>query len=485
VRLADRYALQRRIASGGSAAVWQALDERLGRVVAVKILHPHLLPDTATRRRFAAEARATAALSHPGIVPIHDVLEEAGTVAIILQHIDGETLADRIRRAGRLAPDIVVTIGLQLAGALDHAHRAGIVHRDLKPANVVVDREDNARLVDFGIARLLDDAEAHSTDDQVLGTLRYMAPEQLAGGPVDARTDLHALGLVLAEMLTGRPVFEASSPAELLRREAVAPSALEAAPPWLRELIERLLAASPADRPPSARAVALALGGGSVVGWAVPADAAEALPGPTPGDDATVAVAAGPRTSPRPWSDATRLVAPGRIRRAGGVLARPVVAPAAVLGVAALALVLVGALSSGPGSALVEPSESPATEATPPAAEPVEEGAGEAPGLRGRGEGGDGAGDNGRGKGRGNGSGDDHGKGKGKGRGGAGGDGGDGGGGGRGGRAADDGTAGGDDGADDQAEPGRGDADDRRGREDAQAARSATSDSRGTRRRRR
>jgi len=236
-RLFGRYRLERRIGRGGMAEVWQAHDDRLDRTVALKLLKPSLLPDEASRRRFVAEARAASGMTHPGIVPAYDVVDDPASPAIVFQHVDGESLAERLRR-GPVPIAEAVRIAGQVAEALDHAHRAGVVHRDVKPANILLDRDGRARLVDFGIARVENDARRHLTGtNQVVGTLRYMAPEQLAGQPTDARTDLYALGLVLAEMLAD----------------------LATVPDWLRELVARLRAADPADRPESAADVARAL----------------------------------------------------------------------------------------------------------------------------------------------------------------------------------------------------------------------------------
>jgi len=245
------------------ADVWQAHDDRLDRTVALKLLKPSLLPDEASRRRFVAEARAASGLTHPGIVPAYDVVDDPASPAIVFQHIEGESLAERMRR-GPVDTEEAVRIGAQVAEALDHAHRAGVVHRDVKPANILLDRDGRARLVDFGIARVENDARQQLTrTDQVVGTLRYMAPEQLAGRETDARTDLYALGLVLAELIPD----------------------LAAVPDWLRELIARLRAADPDDRPGSAGDVARALETGVLVDDAAALDpldsAADELDPPT------------------------------------------------------------------------------------------------------------------------------------------------------------------------------------------------------------
>ncbi len=394
MRLAGRYRLERPIAGGASAEVWRARDERLERRVAIKVLHRHLLPDAASRRRFATEARATAGLAHPGIVPVYDVVEDRDTVALVLQHVEGETLAERLARRGPIGPEATARIGAQLAAALDHAHRAGVIHRDVKPANVVLAEDHHARLLDFGIARLLDDAEARTTGpDQVVGTLRYMAPEQLAGDAVDARTDIYALGLVLAEMLTGRPVFSASTPAELLARGGAVLPDLDGAPPWMRTLIERMLSEDPAARPASARAVALALGGETASGVAGIASFPSVALAPEAGGgaDPTVVLAVpGVASTParsRPWRRAALPV---------GVLAL------VLAGTATLAI-----LSGFGGAGATIPAESAIPSASAATAEEVDRGDDEAGGAggdrRGGKDNGKGKGGNGKGKGRGGG----------------------------------------------------------------------------------
>src|SRR4051812_4059677 len=230
--IAERYRLERRLATGGTADVWLARDERLDRFVAIKLLQPSLLPDEASRARFTAESRATAGLSHPAIVPVHDVIEDEAHPAIVLRYIEGSTLAELLQREGPLSVKAATEIGADLAGALAHAHRAGVVHLDLKPGNVLVDADRHVQLVDFGIARSVGAGPSSSAESaggktarprQVIGTLRYMAPEQLAGSDVDSRSDLFALGLVLHELLTGRPVYSASEPAELVAAQQAGP----------------------------------------------------------------------------------------------------------------------------------------------------------------------------------------------------------------------------------------------------------------------
>jgi eukaryotic-like serine/threonine-protein kinase len=315
-RLFERYKLEGRIGRGGMAEVWRAHDERLDRPVAIKVLAPHLLPDETWRRRFVAEARAASGLTHPGIVPVYDVIDDPETPAIVFQYVEGETLADRLRRVRVLPLAEATRIAAQVAEALDHAHRAGVIHRDVKPANILLEADDGrARLVDFGIARVIDDARAELTGaHEVLGTLRYMAPEQLAGQRSDARTDLYALGLVIVEMVPD----------------------LEAAPAWLRELVTRLRAPDPKDRPSSAGDVARALETGSLIPAAPsPRESEAAASGDEVGVDPDAPTAAWPRA---PVGDdravtaapavAEAAVVPGVAAHAPAPAATPAVEPA-------------------------------------------------------------------------------------------------------------------------------------------------------------
>jgi len=194
-----RYRLDREIAAGGTARVWRARDTQQGRAVAVKLLHPHLLPDATSRRRLEGEARAAEALSHPAIAAVYDVSGPDEDPALVMELVDGEPLSKRLERNGPMAPKAAAALVADVAEALYHAHQRGIVHRDVKPANILVERRSGrARLIDFGIAHSLEAASQDLTRTGTsLGTPRYMAPEQLAGDPVGPRTDLWGLGAVL------------------------------------------------------------------------------------------------------------------------------------------------------------------------------------------------------------------------------------------------------------------------------------------------
>jgi eukaryotic-like serine/threonine-protein kinase len=256
----NRYRLVERVAVGGSAEVWRAQDEQLDRPVAVKRLHPHLLPDTASRRRLVAEARAAARLSHPAIVGIYDVDATGESTAIVMELVSGESLAARIDRDGPLPEREAVLLTAEISEALYHAHTQGVVHRDVKPGNVLLAPDGRTRLVDFGIAHsLAESAERLTLTGTVIGTLRAMAPEQLAGGPITPRTDLYGIGVVMHEALTGRPPYDAPTPVALAEAQRAGPPALNGIDPALASVIASCLAYDPADRPLHAGALATAL----------------------------------------------------------------------------------------------------------------------------------------------------------------------------------------------------------------------------------
>ncbi|HUG95760.1 MAG TPA: serine/threonine-protein kinase [Pleomorphomonadaceae bacterium] len=259
--LAERYVLEQRLASGGSAEVWRGRDTVLDRPVAVKVLHRHLLADPTTQARLIQEARAAASLSHPGIVAVYDVaIDEAASAAVILELVEGESLADRIKREGALPPRAAVRIAAEVAEALAHAHERGVVHRDVKAANVLLGVNGEARLADFGIARLLEDEAQRLTDiGTIAGTLRYLAPEQLRGESAGPPADVYAVGVLLTEMVSGQPPYQVSSPVALADAQRTPPLAIEGAPPSLSNIVRPTLDPDPERRPSSAGALAAQL----------------------------------------------------------------------------------------------------------------------------------------------------------------------------------------------------------------------------------
>ncbi|HVN51962.1 MAG TPA: protein kinase, partial [Acidimicrobiales bacterium] len=261
--ISGRYRLEHRIASGGMAEVWQAADEVLGRHVAVKILHPHLADDEAFVARFRTEAIAAARLHHPSIVAIYDTSHEDGAEAIVMELVRGTTLRDQLDGRVVLDPREVVHIGAEVADALTAAHRAGLVHRDIKPANILLCADDRVLVTDFGIAKVSDDAD-RTQAGTMLGTAKYLAPEQVRGDPVDGRTDIYALGVVLFECLCARPPFTGDNPAATalarLQNPPPRPSHLRPTiPRGLDQVILRCLEVDPAKRYQSAAELRAAL----------------------------------------------------------------------------------------------------------------------------------------------------------------------------------------------------------------------------------
>lgn len=262
-RRLSHFEIREEIARGGMGVIYRALDLKLGRSVALKLLAPHLVADPQSRTRLVAEARAAAATSHPGIATIYEVGEEGDTTFIAMEYVEGETLRTRLAR-GPLPPGEALRIALEIASAVAAAHRAGVLHRDLKPENVMLTPGGPAKVLDFGVARLREiprrgDAltmasEALLTQEgRLLGTPAYMAPEQARGRETDARTDIFAFGCVFFEMLTGRAPFGGGSLAdtlsEVLRADPLpAAKSAGAVPPRLCPVLARCLAKSPEDR---------------------------------------------------------------------------------------------------------------------------------------------------------------------------------------------------------------------------------------------
>lgn len=210
-RLGDRYELEARIGSGGMAVVYLAKDQVLDRHVAVKILNESLSNDENFVDRFRREARAAAKLSHPNVVNIYDVGQDGTVHYIVMEHIEGRTLKERIRDEGKLSIAEAVTIGEQIADALDHAHENGIVHRDIKSHNIMIGPRGRVKVADFGIARATSSQTITHTGS-VMGSVHYFSPEQARGGYIGEKSDIYSLGVVLYEMVTGELPFSDGSP---------------------------------------------------------------------------------------------------------------------------------------------------------------------------------------------------------------------------------------------------------------------------------
>ncbi len=261
--LAGRYRLDRLIASGGMAQVWEATDEVLRRSVAVKLLHPHLAADDTFVTRFRREAVSAARLAHPNIVGIYDTCSDAGTEAIVMELVRGRTLRQRLDEPKPLDAWQAAAIAAQVADALDEAHRAGLVHRDVKPANILLCNDGRVKVADFGIAKAAEGADL-TQEGLMIGTAKYLAPEQVTGDPVDARTDLYSLGLVLYEMLSGQPAFTGDTDAALalarIQRDPLRPRQVRPSVPRpLEDIVCKAIARDPAQRYRSAADLRAAL----------------------------------------------------------------------------------------------------------------------------------------------------------------------------------------------------------------------------------
>ncbi|MGA2037360.1 MAG: Stk1 family PASTA domain-containing Ser/Thr kinase, partial [Acidimicrobiales bacterium] len=254
--LSGRYELSHLVARGGMAEVYRARDRMLDRPVALKILFPELSVDRSFVERFRREAQAAANLSHPSIVPVFDWGEDGGTYFIVMEFVDGRSLSSILRGAGPLHPDRAAEIASDVAGALAYAHRHGVIHRDVKPGNVLITDEGVVKVTDFGIARALNTEESLTQTGAVMGTATYFSPEQAEGMGVDARSDIYSLGVVLFEMVTGRPPFLGETPVAVaskhVREQPPTPREINpAVPPDLEAIILKCMAKSPEHRYPT------------------------------------------------------------------------------------------------------------------------------------------------------------------------------------------------------------------------------------------
>ncbi len=208
--LSGRYRLESKLGSGGMSTVYLARDETLERLVAVKLLHREISDQPDQLERFRREARSVAQVSHPNVVAVIDAGEDSGYPYIVFEYVSGETLKQRIDRMGRLPLDEAAAYAIEIGRGLSAAHARKLVHRDVKPQNVLIDPEGRAKVTDFGIARSLE-SDGLTKTGRVLGTTDYVSPEQAMGQDVDSRSDIYSLGVLLYEMLTGKPPFEADS----------------------------------------------------------------------------------------------------------------------------------------------------------------------------------------------------------------------------------------------------------------------------------
>jgi predicted Ser/Thr protein kinase len=324
------YDIQREVGRGGMGVVYLATDRRLGRRVALKVIVPELAADAQFRRRFEREARVAATLEHPHVVPVYEAGEQDGSLFIAMRFIDGRDLATEVRDHGRLAPDRLARVVLQVAGALDAAHRSGVVHRDVKPANVLLTGtgdDEQAYLTDFGLTREAASESGLTLTGQWVGTVDYAAPEQILGEPTDARSDVYALGCLAFQALTGRPPYQGAPAARLFAHMNEPPPSACAARAGLRPEVDaalaRAMAKKPDDRFQSAgdlgRALTAALAGEAPIepeGTVARGPALTGVPAAEPIEPAEQSAAGAPvtRRSPiaGPESEPTRVMPTGR-----------------------------------------------------------------------------------------------------------------------------------------------------------------------------
>lgn len=320
--LAGRYRLERTIASGGMAQVWEGLDQTLARRVAIKVLHPHLAGDASFVARFRGEAVAAARLSHPSIVSVYDTCSEQGIEAIVMELVVGTTMRADLDEHGPMRLPAVLAIGTQVADALGAAHASGLVHRDVKPANILLAADGRVLVADFGIAKAAEGNDL-TTAGAMVGTAKYLAPEQVEAGPIDGRADLYALGVVLYEALAGVAPFVADTDA------ATALARLHRHPRPLRELrpevpeavaavVHQALQRDPAHRFATAAAMRTAL----LAAGAEPARAPSVAAAAAASAEAPLPAPQAPAPSPAPPMPAAP-PAPVAPAPAAGVLAPP------------------------------------------------------------------------------------------------------------------------------------------------------------------
>ncbi|GAA2383941.1 Stk1 family PASTA domain-containing Ser/Thr kinase [Nonomuraea africana] len=261
-RLLDgRYRIESRIARGGMATVYLALDIRLDRTVALKVMHRSLAEDPAFVRRFIGEAKSVASLSHPNVVHVFDQGTDGDVVYLSMEYVPGKTLRDVLRARGRLPAREALEIMIPVLAALGAAHQQGMVHRDMKPENVLLTDDGRVKVVDFGLARAIE-ATNQTRTGVMIGTIGYMSPEQVMTGGADVRSDVYAAGIMLFELVTGRQPYDGETPMSVAYRHVhdtvPPPSSLVEAPPLIDTLVAQATAREPDDRPADATAMLVA-----------------------------------------------------------------------------------------------------------------------------------------------------------------------------------------------------------------------------------
>ena len=236
--IAGRYRLDEHRAHGGMADVWRATDLSLNRTVAVKLLKPHLATEGTVAERFRREALVAAGLNDPHVVTVHDAVEDNGRQAVIMEFVDGKSLRETLDKQGALSLSLTVRIGIGVCAALDAAHRAGIIHRDVKPGNILITKDGRVMLTDFGIAKALTSDQDLTNENIMMGTAKYLSPEQVLGDELGPAADIYSLGLVMYECLAGKVPFMGSSDTETaLARLKKDPTSLHTLKPDLPRVV--------------------------------------------------------------------------------------------------------------------------------------------------------------------------------------------------------------------------------------------------------
>jgi beta-lactam-binding protein with PASTA domain len=256
--LDGRYHVVSRLARGGMATVYEAVDSRLDRTIALKVMHPGLAEDEEFVSRFIREAKSAARLSHPNVVAVYDQGADDGHVFLAMEHVPGRTLRDLLREVGRLNPRQALEVFEPMLAALGAAHQAGIVHRDVKPENVLLSDDGQVKVADFGLARAVANATSHTTSGILMGTVGYLSPEQVERGIADPRSDVYAAGIVLFEMLTGDKPYDGETALQVAYRhvhdDVPPPSSIVAGlPAELDALVVRATSRDPEKRPVDAK----------------------------------------------------------------------------------------------------------------------------------------------------------------------------------------------------------------------------------------
>ncbi|MFI5269110.1 MAG: protein kinase, partial [Chloroflexota bacterium] len=364
--IGGRYEIQRKLGAGGMASVYLAHDPLLSRDVAIKVPRLEDISDGESLgedrlARFQSELRAIGQLNHPNVVTIYDGGLDDGTPFLVMEPVDGENLAQLIRREAPLPPEKAVAIARQVAEALAYAHSQGIVHRDIKPQNVLIDKSGRAKVTDFGIAKSSD--ITRTVTGTILGTPSFMAPEVAAGEPVTPSADIYGLGVVLYQMLTGHVPFEAdnaiAAAVRSQREDAQPPSRVSPVPAWLDEVVLRALARDPGRRYASAADLAADLAAGPESGGHTPESHDRAKPWEEQTQAMAYAASASPGARPRTPDPKAKTKGPRARRRAVPIVAW--LLPLIVLGLVALGVGI--AATHAPGQA--GPSARPTASAKP------------------------------------------------------------------------------------------------------------------------